>query len=393
MFAARTRRVQLSSTFRVAGLARDLRSRGVDVVDFSVGEPDFATPTVVKEAGKRAIDRDVTRYTANEGTVELRRAIAAKLLADNGLRYEVDEILVSPGAKASLYCAAMALYDEGDEVIIPCPCWVSHPEQVRLAGATPVFVHGSEDNEFKITPDQLHAAITPRSKAVILNYPSNPTGACYDRDELAELARVCLDHRLVVVADEIYEKLLFDGRTFTSIASTSEEMKNATVIVNGLSKSFAMTGWRVGYAAAPRAIIAEMAKVQSHSSGHPSSISQVAGLEALGAAGGEVAAMARQFEARRDAVVELIRAVPGWGCVRPAGAFYAFPNVSAELGQTRSGRVIATATDLAMVLLETAHVAVVPGEAFEAPHHIRISFACSMERIAEGMRRIAEVLA
>ena len=392
MFAARTRLVQLSPTFRVAALARDLRAKGVDVVDFSVGEPDFPTPASIKEAGKTAIDRDVTKYTANEGTIELRRAIAGKLRDDNGLDYAPEEIVVSPGAKASLFCAAMALYDDGDEVIVPSPYWVSHPEQVRLAGATPVFVEAHEETGFRLTAEALDRAVTPRTRAVLLNYPSNPTGACWDAAELAEIARVCVAWKLVVVADEIYERLLYDGRTFSSIA-TFPGMRERTVVVNGMSKAFAMTGWRVGWAAAPKAIASEISKVQSHSTGHPPSMAQFASVEAFRSARDTVAAMAREFEARRGVVMGRLAEIPGMRCVPPDGAFYVFPNVSGLFGKTVAGRTLKTGEDVALALLDAAQVAVVPGEAFGSASHVRISFSCSRERIAEGFARMARALA
>jgi aspartate aminotransferase len=392
MFADRTRRVQLSPTFRVAALARELRAKGVDVLDFSVGEPDFPTPAVVKEAGKDAIDRDITKYTANEGTIELRRAIAEKLRTDNGLEYAPEEIVVSPGAKASLFCAAMALFQDGDEVIVPSPYWVSHPEQVRLAGATPVFVEAREANGFRLTAAEIERSVGTATRAVLLNYPSNPTGACWDAGELAEIARLCVARDLLVVADEIYEKLLYDGRTFTSIA-TCPGMRERTIVVNGMSKAFAMTGWRVGWAAAPKAIAAEISKVQSHSTGHPPSMAQFASVEAFRAAGDTVVAMAREFEARRGLIVKRLREIPGVACVVPDGAFYAFPNVSGLFGKTVGGRVVRSGEDVALALLDEARVAVVPGEAFGSASHVRISFSCSRERIEQGMDRIAGALA
>ena len=392
MLAERIGRIELSPTFRINAIARRMRAEGIDVLDFSVGEPDFPTPPSAKEAGKRAIDADFTRYTANEGTLTLRQAIARKLREDNGLDYAPEQILVSPGAKASLYFAAMALFSPGDEVIVPSPYWVSYPEQVRLAGAEPVVVAAPESNGFKLVPEDLERAIGPRTKGLFLNYPCNPTGACYDRDELAAIARIAVARGLVVIADEIYEKLLYDGRAFTSIAALGAGIAERTIVVNGMSKAFAMTGWRLGYAAGPKAIIDAMAAVQSHATSHPASIAQAAGEAALAEAGEDVRAMAKAVAARRDRIVAALAAIPGVSCVPPAGAFYVFPNVSRLFGRSIGGRAVACGQDLAEALLETARVAVVPGEAFGSRDHIRISYSCSRETIDEGMKRIAEAL-
>ncbi len=388
MLASRIGRIQLSPTLRVGAIARELRDDGVDVVDLSVGEPDFPTPAPAREAGKLAIEQHRTRYTANEGIVELRRAIVEKLLRDNDVEYGDDEVLVSPGAKASLYLAVMALFDTGDEVLIPSPYWVSYPEQVRLSGATPVFVEASEEDGFRLRPEAIEAAITSATRGIILNYPSNPTGASYDREQLEAIIRTCVRHGLWILSDEIYEKLLYDGRRFTSVASLGAEVKARTVLVNGLSKAFAMTGWRLGYAAGPREVIEAMGKLQSHSTSHPASIAQWAGLAALRKAEDEVAVMAREFARRRDEVHRRLAAMRGIRCVRPEGAFYAFPNVSDLFGREIRGSVPRSGEDLAMLLLREARVAVVPGEGFGSPRHVRLSYATSMERLCEGLDRI-----
>jgi aspartate aminotransferase len=390
--AERIRHVELSPTFRINAMARRMAAQGIDVLDFSVGEPDFPTPSCAKEAGKSAIDRNFTRYTANEGTLTLRQAIVDKLQQDNGLTYGTDQILVSPGAKSSLYCAAMALFGPGDEVLVPQPYWVSYPEQVRLAGATPVPLEAREENGFKLKAVELDAAVGSTTKGLILNYPSNPTGACYDRRELAAIAEIVIQHDLFVIADEIYEKLLYDRRVFTSIAALGEGIAARTVVVNGMSKAFAMTGWRLGYAAGPKAIIDAMSKVQSHTTSHPASMTQVAGEAALREAADDVRRMAVEFERRRNAIVGLIAKLPGVTCVPPAGAFYVFPNVSGLFGRSIGGRVVTSGQDVAEALLETARVAVVPGEAFGSPDHIRVSFSCAMERTEEGMKRIGEAI-
>jgi len=392
MLAERIHRIGISETMKVAGLAIKLRAEGVDVVDFSVGEPDLPTPEGVKEAGKRAIDANRTRYTSNAGLMELREAIRDKLLGDNGLKYDPEDILVSSGAKASLYFAAMALFQKGDEVLVPSPYWVSYPEQIRLAGAQPVTVPTREEDGFKLTPEELRSAVTSNTKAVILNYPSNPTGSCYGREELEGLAAVCLEHGLLVLADEIYEKLIYDGREFTSIAALDPAMKARTVVINGMSKAFAMTGWRVGYAAGPGEIIGAMAKIQSHSTSNAASISQWASLEALRSADEDVTRMVKRFQARRDEMMRGLESLPGVRCASPEGGFYVFPNISELLGHKAGSPSIAAAEDLAFYLLETARVAVVPGEGFGAPHHIRISYAASTEQIREGLDRIGRAL-
>jgi aspartate aminotransferase len=390
--AGRIAGIELSPTFRINAAARALAASGVDVLDFSVGEPDFPTPAAAKDAGKAAIDGDVTKYTANEGTLELRKAIAAKLSRDNGLAYAPDAILASPGAKASLYCAVMALFGPGDEVLVPAPYWVSYPEQIRLAGATPVVVPAREANGFKVTAEEFEARCTKVTRGLILNYPSNPTGACYDARELAAIAEVAKRHDLVVIADEIYEKLLFDGRTFTSIASVTPDAFERTVVVNGVSKAFAMTGWRLGYAAGPKEIIDSMAKVQSHTTSHPSSMSQVAAKAALESSEPDVRRMAAKFAERRDVIVAGIAARGRVTLVPPAGAFYVYPNVAGLFGRSIGGRVVNSGQDVAEALLEAARIAVVPGEAFGTSEHVRFSFACSMARIREGLARLATAI-
>jgi len=393
MLSERVRRIGMSATLKVSGLAKELRSKGVDVLDFSVGEPDLPTADLVKEAGKAAIDHNKTRYTANPGVLELREAVADKLRRENNLDYTPEQVLISPGAKASLYFASMALFDEGDEVLIPSPYWVSFPEQVRLAGGLPVVVPTDEHKGFKLDPDSLLEALTPATKGIILNSPSNPTGACYDRGELEALASIFVERDLVVISDEIYEKLIYDGRVFTSIAALGPEMQSRTVVINGVSKAYCMTGWRIGYAAGPKEIIAAMARVQSHSTSNATSVSQWASIEALRTPPSVLAGMVREFQGRRDEVIRGLEAMPGVRCSPPAGAFYVFPNVSALLGRGVDGRTVATAEDLALYLLEEARVAVVPGEAFGAADNIRISYAASIEQIREGIARIGAALA
>lgn len=393
MLAERMSRVKASPTLVVSAKATELMRQGVDVVNFSVGEPDFPTPAAVKQAGIRAIERDFTRYTASSGTPDLRRAIAEKLHRDNGLDYPIDQIMVSSGAKQCLYNLAVALFEPGDEVIVPTPCWVSYEPQIALTGAKPVFVEARLADGFRITPQQLASALTSRTKAFLLNSPSNPTGAGYTREQLAALAAVLEPAGVFVVADEIYEKIVYDGFVFTSFAALGPQWKERCLIVNGVSKSYAMTGWRIGYAAGPRAVIAAMGKVQDHSTSNANAIAQMAALEALSGPQDEVERMRRAFQERRDLMLEGMRRIPGVSCPTPQGAFYLFADWHAYLGRTAGGRRIESCVDLAGYLLEEARVAVVPGSGFEAPGHLRFSYATSRERIEEGMRRVQEAVA
>jgi len=392
MLAARVERLGVSETLRISALAAELTAAGHDVIDLGAGQPDFPTPDAVKLAGKRAIDANRTRYTANEGLIELRRAIAETARNEQGLAYEPDQILVSPGAKACLYFAVQALFEGGDEVLVPSPHWVTYPEQIRLAGATPVLLHCAEARGFKLDPAALAAAVGPRTRGLLLNYPCNPTGACYSRDELEPIARICVERGLWVVADEIYGKLVYDGRRFTSIAALGKAIVERTVVVGGMSKTYSMTGWRIGYAAGPRAVIAAMARLQSHVTSNATSISQWASVEALTLDAAELDARRREFERRRDLVVERLRKVPGVRCERPEGAFYAFPNVAGLFGERR-GRSLRCGADVAEFLLAEAQVAVVPGDAFGAPEHVRISYAVPYARLELALERIADVLA
>ncbi|NWG00379.1 MAG: aminotransferase class I/II-fold pyridoxal phosphate-dependent enzyme [Thermoanaerobaculaceae bacterium] len=393
MLSERVNRIMLSPTLRISARAAQMRAQGIDVVDFSVGEPDFPTPEAVKRAAKAALDADFTKYTANDGIVELKRAICEKLERENGLHYTPDEVIVSTGAKNSLFNLAMSLFEPGDDILIPAPYWVSYPDQVKVCGANPVFIRTREEEGFKLHPRDLAAAITPNTKALVLNYPCNPTGACYTREELEEIAAICVREQTVVIADEIYEKLLYDGRRFVSIASLGEAIKKLTVVVNGFSKAFSMTGWRLGYAAGPREIIAACSKVQSHNTSNATSFVQKAAVTALKECSMEVERMRQEFERRRNAVVYRLRAIPGISCAQPPGAFYVMPNVSAYLDKEYAGAPIRNTYGLAYYLLKEAHVAVVPGEAFGTDAHVRISFATSLERIEEGCRRIAQALA
>jgi aspartate aminotransferase len=391
MLASRVASIGFSPTLAVSDLARRLRAAGTDVLDFSAGEPDFPTPAAVKEAGERAIDEDRTRYTATAGLPELRAAIAGDLATRSGLEYSAEDVIVSPGAKASLFLVCSTLLEPGDEALVPVPYWTSYPEQVRLAGARPVFVGGPGAGG--LTPAVVEAALTPRTKLVFLNYPANPTGACYSRDELAALADVCVRRGLWIVADEIYSRLLYDGRRFTSVAELGRAVRERTVIVDGVSKTYAMTGWRIGWAIGPREVVAGMTKLQSHVTSNATTISQWASVAALGLDPGELAPRLCEFERRRDEMVRRLQGLPGVRCELPHGAFYVFPDVSGWLGRTIGGIPIDGGEAFARSLLERARVAVVPGEAFGAPGHVRLSYAVDLARVREGMERIERALA
>lgn len=390
MISRRVKGIGLSPTLRVAALAGELKRQGHDIVDFSAGQPDFPTPDSVKRAGVEAIEANQTRYTANAGMPELRAAIARRMRRDRDLDYDPANVLVSPGAKASLYFAFMALLEPGDEVLVPAPYWVSYPEQIRLAGGTPVFVPCSGADGFHLDPDRLSAAITSRTKALVLNDPSNPTGASHDEGQLRPIAELSERHGLSVVSDEIYSRLLYDGRRFTSIASLGEGIRARTVLIDGMSKAWSMTGWRVGWAAGPAEVIAAMAKLQSHTTSSVTTPSQFASVEALEHCDEEIARRVEAFGWRRDRIVERLEGIAGVRCASPQGAFYVLPDWSERLsGQS----AIADDVELAEFLLRQARVATVPGSAFGAPGHLRFSYAISRERIDEGITRIERALA
>lgn len=408
MISNRLSSIGASETLRISAKAKELAAQGIDVIDLSVGEPDFPTPENVKAAGKRAIDQNITRYTPSPGLPELRKAVAEKLKRDNGVDYKPEEIIVSSGAKQSLYHLFMAILNEGDEVIVPAPYWVSYPHQVRLAQGKPVILEAREEDGFRLKPEALKTAISSTTKAVIINSPSNPTGAAYTGEELEAICRVAVEAGLVIVADEIYEKLVYDKFEFVSVASLDSAVKRAggipglkdhTIIINGVSKSHAMTGWRLGYAAGPRDVIAAMNKVQSHSTSNASSISQMAAIEALRGPQTEVARMAVEFEKRRNFLVGAISRLPGVTLVKPQGAFYVFPNCSSYYGKSAAGAggspgaghaKITDSASLAEYLMDAAHVAVVPGGAFGNDRCIRLSYATSMEKLEAAVARITE---
>ena len=388
----KTYSVKPSPTLAIDAKAKSLKASGVDVISFGVGEPDFDTPENIKEAAIKAIRSGFTKYTPVGGTDELKTAIIEKLKKDNGLIYEKNEIIVSCGAKHCLYNIAEALYDAGDEVILPAPYWVSYPDQIVLNGAVPVIVKTDEGNAFKITPEILEANLSKKTKALILNSPSNPTGLAYDRKSLEAIAEIAVKHDFYIISDEIYEKLIYDGFEHISIASLGGEIKQRTIVVNGISKSYAMTGWRIGFAAGPKDIINAMTNIQSQSTSNPASISQKAAVEALTGTQDFILKMVSEFDKRRKYMVERLNMIKGVSCIKPVGAFYAFPNVSSYYGRSFKGNSIKSSMDLSAYLLDEAKVAVVPGAAFGDDRYIRLSYATSMENIQKGLDRIESAL-
>ena len=387
----RLNRLAASATLAMSQKSAEMKAQGIDVINMSVGEPDFNTPDHIKVAAKLAIDENYSRYSPVPGYPELRQAIARKLERENQLRYQPSEILVSNGAKQSVCNTVMALVDPGEEVIIPAPYWVSYPQMVKLAGGTPVIINAGFEQNFKITPEQLEAAITPQTRLLILCSPSNPTGSVYTKDELAGLAEVILKHEdLFVLADEIYEHINYIGK-HESIAQFPG-MKERSIIVNGVSKAYAMTGWRIGYIAAPEWIVKGCNKLQGQYTSGPCSVSQRAALEAYIASQDCVEEMRLAFERRRDLIVELAKDIPGLEVNTPQGAFYLFPKCSSFYGKSDGEHNIKDSNDLAMYLLEVGHVATVGGDAFGDPDCFRMSYATSDDNIREAMRRIKEVL-
>lgn len=380
--------VRASTTLAVDSLAKQMKADGLDVVGFGTGEPDFNTPDNINMAGIKAICDGKTKYTPAAGIIPLRKAIAQRLKEDCGLDYDYTQIVVASGAKHSVYIALAAITNPGDEIIIPAPFWVSYYEMVRMVGGTPVIVEAGEAQDFKITAEQLENAITDKTKCLMLNNPSNPTGMIYSADELRALADVCVKHDLYILADEIYYQLIYDGIEFTSIASLSEDIKERTLLINGVSKSYAMTGWRVGYCAANKTLAKIMSNFLSHSTGAPSTISQWASVEALSGPQDGIEAMRLEFLKRRDYIVERINAIPGVSCIRPNGAFYVMMNIEKLIGRTLGGKLIENDDDFAVALLEKALVAVVPCSGFGMKNFVRWSYAASMENIQKGLDRL-----
>lgn len=385
--------VQASTTMAIDSLFKQMKADGVDVIGFGAGEPDFHTPDEIKAAGIQAIEQNVTRYTPAAGTVELRQAVCDRIAADCGVQYRPNQVVVTSGAKHAVYLALRALVNPGDEVILPAPYWVSYIELIRMVGGVPVVVTATEAEHFKLSKEKLAAAITPKTKALILNNPSNPTGMAYSREELEGIAQVCVENEAYVISDEIYYGLLYDGREFTSFASLSREARELTILINGVSKSYAMTGWRIGYACANDRIAKVMANYVSHSTGSPVAISQKAAAVALSGSQEKIEEMRRAFEERRNYLVERMNRIPGVSCLCPEGAFYVMMNLEQLIGRSIQGVEITDDDVFADAFLKKGLVAVVPGAGFGAKNFVRWSYATSMDNIREGLDRLERFLA
>ena len=381
-----------SSTLAIDALFKQMKADGIDVVGFGAGEPDFPTPEHIKQAAVRAIAENKTKYTAASGTIELKEAICRRMLADYGLHYDAANVFTSSGAKHVVYLALCAILNPGDEVILPAPFWVSYIEMVRLAGGVPVVVETTEEEHFKLSPEKLAGAITDKTKCLMLNNPSNPTGMLYTEAELRALADVCMKHDLYVIADEIYATLVYDDCKFTSFPTLGEDVKEHTILINGVSKAYAMTGWRIGYALANRDIAGIMGRFASHSTGSASTISQWAAVAALDGPQDEVESMRQAFEQRRNYLVERINALSGVSCLKPQGAFYVMMNVSGLYGRTFGGITVTDGDSFADAFLHTGLVAVVPGSGFWAPDYVRWSYATGMDTIEAGCDRLEKFL-
>ena len=379
-------------TLAVDAKVKELRANGVDIIGFGAGEPDFDTPDKIKKAGIAAIETNITRYTPVSGIDALKQAIVNKFEHDNNLIYEKNQILVSCGAKHSLFNIAQVLWEEGDEIIVPAPYWVSYPDIIRYAGAKPVIIDTLSANEFKITPDQISSAMTPNTRAIIINSPSNPTGSAYSKKELEGIAECALSNKLLIVSDEIYEKVVFDGFDQHSICSIGKEVQNNSILINGVSKSYAMTGWRIGYLAANEKIVKQAGKLQGQSTSNPTSISQMASITALNDTDADVRQMIDEFQKRRDTLLNCLLKTPFVECYKPVGSFYTFPDFSAFYGKSFKGQKIEDSIQLANFLLEEGKVALVPGIAFGADRNLRLSFAASMDTIKQGVDRITKAL-
>ncbi len=384
--------VRASTTMAIDTQFKKMRAEGIDVIGFSVGEPDFPTPEHIKQAGIRAIENNQTKYTPTPGTLDVRQAVSKRLKEDWGLDYSTDEIVVTGGGKPVLYGALKALLNPGDEVILPAPYWVSYYELIKMTGGVPVVVETTEEDGFNLTPEHLRAAITPKTKAIILNSPSNPTGMIYSREHLQAIAQVCTEADLYVIADEMYSKLVFDGKEFVSFPTLSDDAKARTILVNGASKTYAMTGWRIGFAAASKEIIKIMSNYFSHSLSGTCSIAQAAAAEAFGGSQAEIETMRQEFERRRNYLYERMSQIPGVHPVRSEATFYMLMNLSELIGKTLYGVEIHDADDFADVFLREGLVAVVPCTGFGAPHYVRWSFAVSMENIQKGLDRLEHFL-
>lgn len=382
--AQRVKALTPSSTLAITAKAKELKSQGFDVIGLGAGEPDFNTPQHIIDAAFQSMNEGHTKYTPSAGLPALKKEIIHKFKQDQGITFEPNEIIVTNGAKHALYTLFQVLLDEGDEVIIPTPYWVSYPEQVKLAGGVPVYLEGKEENEYKITPSQLAEIITDKTKAIIINSPSNPTGMLYTEDELKALGEVCLKHNLLIVSDEIYEKLVYGENIHVSVAQISPQLKEQTIIINGVSKSHSMTGWRIGYAAGNAELIKAMTNLASHSTSNPTTPAQYGSIAAYAGSQAMLSEMVEAFESRLNTIYDKLVAIPGFTCIKPQGAFYLFPNVKEAAELTGFENV----DDFAKSLLEEAMVAVIPGSGFGAPNNIRLSYATSLELLEEAVGRM-----
>ena len=390
MLAERTLLIKPSVTLAIAAKAGKLRSEGIDVINFSAGEPDFDTPDRIKAAAIEALKKGMTKYTDIRGIEPLRQAIARKYLGEYGLKYQLSEILVSCGAKHSLYNLLQAVVNPGDEVLVPAPYWVSYADMALLAGGVPKIIQTSEASGFRISAQQLAEALSLRTRVFVLNSPSNPTGASYEENELLAIAKILEKHNCLIITDDIYDKIVYDGFTIQNLVTLAPSLRDRSVIVNGVSKSYAMTGWRIGYALGPADIIGAAAKIQSQSTSNPTSIAQAAALEAIQGPQDDVAMMVGEFAKRRNVVLERLNAIRGVQCLKPQGAFYVFPNIAGFIGKNVNGKKLVSPCDVADYLLEEAKVAVVPGEDFGSNGHIRLSYATSLKNIEDGCRRMRD---
>lgn len=390
----RVKSINPSQTLAITAQALKMKREGKKVISFAAGEPDFDTPENIREEAISAIKQGFTHYTASSGIIELKEAIVEKLKKDNKVEYKPAEIIISNGAKQCLFNAILTLCNPGDKVLLPIPCWVSYIEQIKFAQAVPIFINTRHEEAFKLSAAQVEEKISPKTKLLILNSPNNPTGAVYNEEELGKIAQLLLKYNLYCICDEIYEKLIYDGAKHLTIASLSNEVKERTILINGVSKSYAMTGWRIGYAAGPEDIISGMDKIQGHSTSNPNSIAQKASVEALLGRQDTIEEMRKAFDERRKYMVKRLNEIEGFSCIDPAGAFYAFPKVSDVLkrGIEYKSKKINNSFDLADFILKEAEVALIPGSAFEAGGYLRLSYATSMEDVKEGLDRIENIL-
>ncbi len=386
--ATRAKKINPSPTLSITAKAKKMQSEGINVISFGAGEPDFDTPQNIKDAAKNALDNGFTKYTPTAGILELKKSICDKFEKENNLKYSTEEILVSCGAKHSIFNAIMILIEDGDEVILPSPYWVSYPEMINFAGGKPVFLQTSQETGFKITPEQLKNSITKKTKLFILNSPSNPTGMVYTEEELKQITDILVENNIYCISDEIYEKIIYDNTKHFSIASFNDNIKQLTIVINGVSKSYSMTGWRIGYAAGNKELISAMSNLQDHSTSNPTSIAQYATVEALANNTDFVTKMVKEFNSRRDFMVETVNSIKDLSTLKPNGAFYCWINVSKIIGKKFHSKIISNSLVLADILLTEAKVAIVPGCVFGDDNYIRLSYATSMKNISEGLERI-----